>query len=116
MTTFRWSVAALAIFGGITVLALAIFVILVLVGLMSPAGETAAFYWLVALLVTVVVGAWLLLVVWSYVDAERRGMNGALWALLVFVLGFPLGPLIYLVYRTTKSTDSNSESAPEPLP
>ncbi len=58
-------------------------------------------------------GAWLLTLVWSYIDAERRGMNGALWALLVFILGFPLGPLVYLVFRASGS-DSNVSSTTGP--
>ena len=42
---------------------------------------------------------WLIVVVWVYRDAEQRGMNGVLWALLVFV-GNIVGLLIYLIVRS----------------
>ncbi len=41
---------------------------------------------------------WLILVVWVYRDAERRGMNGVLWSLLIFVGNF-VGLIIYLIVR-----------------
>jgi hypothetical protein len=44
-------------------------------------------------------------IVWVYRDAERRGMNGILWALLVFI-GNLIGLLIYLIVRSSNgSTD-----------
>ena len=42
---------------------------------------------------------WIFVIVWVYRDAERRGMNGVLWALLVFI-GNLIGLLIYLIVRT----------------
>ncbi len=42
---------------------------------------------------------WILLAVWVYSDAERRGMSGILWALLVFV-GNVVGLVIYLIVRS----------------
>ena len=42
---------------------------------------------------------WLILVFWVYRDAERRGMNGVLWALLVF-FGIFIGLIIYLIVRS----------------
>ncbi len=42
---------------------------------------------------------WILVIVWVYRDAERRGMNGVLWALLVFI-GNLIGLLIYLIVRS----------------
>jgi len=41
---------------------------------------------------------WIAVIVWVYRDAERRGMNGVLWALLVFI-GNVIGLLIYLIVR-----------------
>jgi RNA polymerase subunit RPABC4/transcription elongation factor Spt4/uncharacterized membrane protein YhaH (DUF805 family) len=41
---------------------------------------------------------WIAVIVWVYRDAERRGMNGVLWALLVFI-GNLIGLLIYLIVR-----------------
>ena len=53
---------------------------------------------------------WIFVIVWVYRDAESRGMNGILWALLVFI-GNIIGLLIYLIVRSdTVSTRG------EPLP
>ncbi len=41
---------------------------------------------------------WAAVIIWVYRDAERRGMSGILWALLVFV-GNLIGLLIYLIVR-----------------
>ena len=50
---------------------------------------------------------WVLVIVWVYRDAERRGMSGVLWALLVFI-GNIIGLLIYLIVRndTTRANAS----------
>ena len=42
---------------------------------------------------------WIMVIVWVYRDAERRGMNGILWALLVLI-GSLVGLLIYLIVRS----------------
>lgn len=42
---------------------------------------------------------WIAVIVWVYRDAERRGMNGILWGLLVFI-GNIIGLLIYLIVRS----------------
>ena len=42
---------------------------------------------------------WICVIVWVYRDAERRGMNGILWGLLVFI-GNIIGLLIYLIVRS----------------
>jgi len=42
---------------------------------------------------------WIFVIVWVYRDAERRGMNGVLWALLVLI-GNIIGLLIYLIVRS----------------
>jgi len=42
---------------------------------------------------------WIFVIVWVFRDAERRGMNGVLWALLVFI-GNLIGLLIYLIVRS----------------
>ena len=42
---------------------------------------------------------WIAVIVWVYRDAERRGMNGILWALLVLI-GNLIGLLIYLIVRS----------------
>lgn len=99
MRTVRWSVAAAAIFGGLLLLAFGLLGLLLMSGLMDFKGEGLGFYLLLAFPAVLLTGAWLLLVVWCYVDAERRHMNAPLWAILVFVLCFPVGPLVYLILR-----------------
>jgi len=42
---------------------------------------------------------WVAVAVWVYRDAERRGMNAVLWALLVF-FGHFIGLLIFLIVRS----------------
>ena len=42
---------------------------------------------------------WIAVIIWVYRDAERRGMNGMLWALLVCI-GNIIGLLIYLIVRS----------------
>jgi len=42
---------------------------------------------------------WIAVIIWVYRDAERRGMNGLLWGLLVFI-GNLIGLLIYLIIRS----------------
>jgi len=42
---------------------------------------------------------WIFVLVWVYRDAERRGMNGLLWALLVLI-GNVIGLIIYLIVRS----------------
>jgi len=50
----------------------------------------------------------ILLCIWVYRDAESRGMSGALWLIIVLILGL-IGLIIYLVVRKEKKT-----SAPPP--
>jgi len=42
---------------------------------------------------------WIAIIVWVYSDAEKRGLSGVLWALIVFILHL-LGLLIYLIVRS----------------
>ena len=41
---------------------------------------------------------WLILGIWVYKDAEKRGKSGILWFLIVFILGI-IGIIIWLVVR-----------------
>lgn len=41
---------------------------------------------------------WIVVGVWVYRDAESRAMNGALWLIIVILLGL-IGIIIYLVVR-----------------
>jgi len=42
---------------------------------------------------------WIAVIVWVYKDAERRGMHGALWAIIVFFLHL-IGLLIFVLVRS----------------
>ncbi|MEM2146790.1 MAG: zinc-ribbon domain-containing protein [Candidatus Jordarchaeaceae archaeon] len=43
----------------------------------------------------------ILLCIWVYRDAESRGMNGALWLIVVLISGI-IGLIVYLVVRKEK--------------
>ncbi len=58
---------------------------------------------------------WIVVIVWVYRDAERRGMNGVLWALLVFI-GNLVGLLIYLILRSDNARASRAEPPPLSCP
>lgn len=51
----------------------------------------------------------ILLCVWVYRDAQSRGMNGALWLIIVLITGI-FGLIIYLIVRK----DKGSSSPPSP--
>ena len=58
---------------------------------------------------------WILMIVWIYNDAEERGMNGALWALLVLV-GNIIGLIVYLLIRNEAITSGVSAPATQVCP
>jgi len=70
---------------------------------------------MVILLTLTITFVWLLISIWVYNDAERNGMSGILWALLVF-FGNVIALIIYLIVRSSSSTTpmvvSNSKSCP----
>lgn len=41
---------------------------------------------------------WLMLCVWVYRDAQERGMDAAIWLLIVLLTG-PVGLIVYLIVR-----------------
>jgi hypothetical protein len=51
------------------------------------------------------------ILVWVYNDAEKRGLSGALWAILVFFLHF-LGFIIYLIVRAGHPIPIPGRTAP----
>jgi hypothetical protein len=53
---------------------------------------------------------WIFVIVWVYRDAERRGMNGMLWALLVLI-GNLIGLIIYLIIRSETIQKPTRESS-----
>ncbi len=56
---------------------------------------------------------WVFLCIWVYRDAERRGMNGTLW-LIIVLFTHVIGLIIYLVLR--ESTVPSRMSMPPPFP
>jgi len=52
--------------------------------------------WFIFIVVWCIIG--IILAVWVYRDAESRGMNGALWLIIVLLLGL-IGLIIYLIVR-----------------
>jgi hypothetical protein len=44
-------------------------------------------------------GAYVYSIFWAYQDAEKRGKSGCLVALLVFLLSWPVGLILWLVVR-----------------
>jgi hypothetical protein len=60
-------------------------------------GLTSLMRWLPLLLIYMV---WAAVAIWVYRDAERRGQNGLLWALFVFV-GNVIGLILYLLLRAS---------------
>jgi hypothetical protein len=52
--------------------------------------------------------------VWVYRDAESRGMQGALWAVIVFFAHLP-GLIVYLIVRSSHQAPA-AKTAPTPSP
>lgn len=64
----------------------------------SLEGISLIFVILIGLLV---LGLYIWSIVWSYRDAERRGVSGILVALMVALLSWPIGLIVWLVIRET---------------
>ena len=54
---------------------------------------------------------WIWVIIWVYGDAKKRGMEGILWALLVFFLHW-IGLVIYLIVRSGRPVIPASRPAP----
>ncbi len=84
-----------------------------LTSLLIGQGEEWIFWglglWLVILLGWFIIS--ILLCIWVYRDAERRGMNGALWLIIVLLTGL-IGLIIYLVVRKDKATSATPPPPP----
>jgi zinc-ribbon domain len=48
---------------------------------------------------------WILVAIWVYKDAQKRGKNGVLWLIIVILLGL-IGLIIWLVVRGEKTEPS----------
>ena len=109
MQPFRWSLAVTCVYGSLLFGGVGGFALLHQLGWLHWGDASLALYWLVVLPFILFFGAWLLLVVWCFLDAQRRGMNASRWALLVLFLGFPVGPLVYWVLRRSDRSPPSSE-------
>lgn len=75
-----------------------------------------AFKWTsISIFSLVLLVLWIVVIVWVYRDAERRGMNGVLWALLVLI-GSIIGLLIYLIVRSDVLPASQRSQAAQVCP
>jgi hypothetical protein len=57
-----------------------------------------------------ILALWVFVCVWVYRDAQGRGMNGLLWALLVFI-GHIIGLIIYLIVRSERAARPQGSQA-----
>lgn len=66
---------------------------------MGTMGSISISIFLGALIVVAVLALMVLLCVWTYRDAQHKGMNGILWTLVVLLVPSFVGLIIYLVVR-----------------
>ncbi len=78
-----------------------------------PTGSDAAFLGLstmccIAFAIPAIIG--LLIAIWVYKDAEKRGKSGILWLLIVWIT-FPIGLIIWLVVRPPIGGEKQASTA-----
>ncbi len=66
------------------------------------------FYGVCAVVYLVIFIIWIVLAIWVYKDAKKRGENAVLWLLVVLLTGI-IGLIVYLIVR-------KSEQPPPPPP
>lgn len=86
---------------------------------MGTLGSISAAIFLGALIAIAVLALLILICVWTYRDAQHKGMNGIIWTLIVLLVPGCFGLLIYLIVRMDtkkvtcskcmKSVDGNSK-------
>jgi hypothetical protein len=64
--------------------------------------------WILVFLPLLILYVWS--IIWAYKDAEARGGTGILVALLVALLSWPLGLLIWVIFRPKEAEDSVVET------
>ena len=66
----------------------------------SAAGAVGIVLFMIAAIVAIALSVlYVVSIIWSYRDAEKRGKSGCLVAILVAFLSWPLGLVIWLVAR-----------------
>jgi hypothetical protein len=82
----------------------------------SDFGAVSSIFSLILVLYLLFFVVWIIVAIWVYKDAESRGANGVLWAIIVFFLGL-IGLIIYIVIRPSDEKDpfnfNNKESKPD---
>ncbi len=63
----------------------------------------------IVLLPLALLALWIFVCVWVYRDAQGRGMNGLLWALLVLI-GHVIGLIIYLIVRSERGARPQAQT------
>ncbi|NQT25305.1 zinc-ribbon domain-containing protein [candidate division KSB1 bacterium] len=58
---------------------------------------------------------WFVMIFWVFRDAERRGMNGLLWALLIF-FGHIIALVVYLLVRNDQVNIAQIHKSSQPCP
>jgi uncharacterized membrane protein len=76
--------------------------------------ETAGAFFGMAMLTCAIIAIiwfviWILVAIWVYKDAEKRGSSGILWLILVILLGI-IGIIIWLVIRPPIGGHPNKQS------
>ena len=99
MQRLRVSQVVLGVYAALAVLCVIFYFVLRALEVLDS--DQALPFALISFVLVLCSGAGILLVVWTYVDAEKRGMSGSLWAVLVLFLNFPflIGSLVYLGLR-----------------
>lgn len=58
---------------------------------------------------------WILILIWVYKDAEKRGMSGPIWVLVVFFVHL-IGLLIYFIVRSDHPIRASGGASPTAAP
>lgn len=58
---------------------------------------------------------WIILAVWVYKDAKKRGENAVLWLLVVLLTGI-IGLIVYLIVRKGERKEEQPPPPPPPPP
>ena len=99
MQRLRLSQVILGVYAALAALCVVFYLVLRALDVLDS--DQALPFALISFVLVLCSGAGVLLIVWTYADAEKRGMSGPLWAALVLFLNFPflIGSLLYLLLR-----------------
>ncbi len=72
-------------------------------------GPFRPFHFPLSLMGLFMLALWVAVIIWIYRDAENRGMNGLLWALLVFI-GNLIALIVYLIIRSESNKERSTQN------